>query len=322
MANPTVIVGAGLAGLMAARRLQEAGRAVVVLEAGSIPGGRLATRKTGRARLDHGAQFFTVRSSEFAALVDPLQDSGLIVEWCRGFNEIDGYPRYTVRGGMEELARHLAAGLDVRFDTAVTAVQRSGTAGYRLTIDGDTDRDGEARGVEADAVVLTPPVPLLLPLLAAGGIALDPSVAAITYHRVLALLVTLDRPSGVPSPGGHQSEDLPFSFIGDNHQKGISEDVSVTFHTNHRLSAQHWDDPDDDITARLLAWAQPWLGGAAAQSVELVRWKHSGPLKPWPQAVVEVDDRLLIAGDAFAGPKIEGAFLSGCAAAAKLLNGS
>jgi predicted NAD/FAD-dependent oxidoreductase len=310
--NPTAIVGAGLAGLTAARRLQQAGRPVVVLEAAPVVGGRLATRVIERATIDHGAQFFTVRSDAFARFVAPLEAGGLVLEWCRGFNEVDGYPRYAVRGGMAALAAQLADGLDVRTRWPVSALRASAEGGYELC--------GPPAGpLRADAVLLTPPVPELLPLLAGAELDLPPEVAALTYHRVLALLVTLDRPSGVPEPGGRQSEDGPFSFIGDNHQKGISQDVAVTFHTNHHLSAQHWDDDDDELTALLLAWAEPWLGGAAPLRVELVRWRHSGPLRPWPEPFVELAEGVLVAGDAFAGPKVEGAYLSGLAAAERLL---
>ena len=72
------IVGAGLAGLMAGRTLAEAGHEVVLLDKGRSPGGRLATRRIGAATLDHGAQFFTVRSEAFAARVDRWEADGLV----------------------------------------------------------------------------------------------------------------------------------------------------------------------------------------------------------------------------------------------------
>ena len=66
------IVGAGLAGLMAGRTLAEAGHEVVLLDKGRSPGGRLATRRIGEATLDHGAQFFTVRSEAVRRAGRPL----------------------------------------------------------------------------------------------------------------------------------------------------------------------------------------------------------------------------------------------------------
>lgn len=336
MANPTVIVGAGLAGLVAARRLADAGRSVVVLEAAPVVGGRLATWRRGSLVADHGAQFFTVRSPTFGSFVQRLVEAGVVSEWCRGFNEVDGYPRYRVEGGMDRLALHLADGLDVRCGVAVQSVARrgspgdSGQASGAQADSGQGDRGHAAGGrgyrigladggwLESGRVLLTPPVPLLLPLLAAGAISLDPELAAIAYHRVLALLVGLDGPSSVPDPGARQLQDGPFSFVADNRQKGVSEGVVVTLHAGHAVSAQHWDQDDGSLQALLLGWAEPWLGGQKRTVVELVRWPHSGPLRPWPEAVAKVATGLLIAGDAFAGPKVEGAFLSGWAAAEAL----
>lgn len=325
MANPTAIIGAGLSGLVAANELRRAGHEVVVLEAGAVPGGRLATRRVEHSAADTGAQFFTVRSAEFEAFVAPLLADGLVLEWCRGFNEVDGYPRFAVRGGMQALAARLAGGLDVRTGTVVQAVGPAegggGPAAGGRRFDVTIGAAGGSTVLAAPAVLLTPPVPVAAGLLAAGGsaVALDPALAALSYHRVLALVVTLDRPSAVPPPGGHQSSDAAFSFIGDNRQKGISELSSVTFHLNHGLSAQHWDDDDDEIAATMLSWAEAWLGGATPLEVDLVRWPHSGPLTPWPEAVAEVAPGLLLAGDAFAGPKVEGAYLSGLAAGRRLV---
>ncbi len=66
----TVIVGAGLAGLAAARTLVEAGRAVVVLEAGEAPGGRVRTDKVDGVLLDRGFQVFNAGYPAAADLLD------------------------------------------------------------------------------------------------------------------------------------------------------------------------------------------------------------------------------------------------------------
>ena len=97
-----------------------------MFDKGRSPGGRLATRRIDGARVDHGAQFFTVRSDEFAALrARSGSAAGLVREWCRGFSaEGDGYPRYVARGGMNALAKHLAAGLDVRCNSLVFSLHR------------------------------------------------------------------------------------------------------------------------------------------------------------------------------------------------------
>ena len=95
-----VIVGAGIAGLLAAQTLKRAGKDVLVVDKGRGVGGRMATRRVGAGVIDHGAQFFTVRSERFGALVAEWQAAGLVTEWTHGFADAerqwknDGYPRH------------------------------------------------------------------------------------------------------------------------------------------------------------------------------------------------------------------------------------
>ena len=119
---PVAVVGAGLAGLAAATALRGAGVPVVVLEAAAAPGGRLATDDLAGARLDHGAQFFTVRSEVFAAEVGRWLAEGRVREWARGFGVDDGHPRYTGTAGMRSVVGALAAGIEVRTGVVVAAV--------------------------------------------------------------------------------------------------------------------------------------------------------------------------------------------------------
>ncbi len=73
-----LIVGAGLAGLMAANALQNQGRQVTVVDKGRSVGGRLATRRMGPGRADYGAQFFTVRTETFQSWVDRWVPASLV----------------------------------------------------------------------------------------------------------------------------------------------------------------------------------------------------------------------------------------------------
>src|ERR1044072_8225024 len=65
-----VIVGAGLAGLAAARHLTERGRAVVVCEAGDEVGGRVRTDVVAGFRLDRGFQVLLPAYPEVRRVVD------------------------------------------------------------------------------------------------------------------------------------------------------------------------------------------------------------------------------------------------------------
>ena len=67
-----VIVGAGLSGLAAARRLTAAGRNVVVLEARDRPGGRVVNvdSLSGNLHFDGGAEFVGPTQNHIQALAD------------------------------------------------------------------------------------------------------------------------------------------------------------------------------------------------------------------------------------------------------------
>jgi renalase len=310
-----VVVGAGLSGLVAARRLTHAGCDVTVLDKGAVPGGRLATRRLDGATLDTGAQFFTIRSDAFAALAAEWLAAGVVYEWNRGFGDpADGHPRYAAHGGMAALAAHLAAGLDVRTTTMVFAV-RAGPGRWDVALD-----DGAA--LSADALVLTCPVPQSASLLITADAEIPAELRRLEYDRTIALLVALDGPSAVPPPGGHQAGEGTFSFVADNHRKGVSTVPALTLHAHPAVSAEHWDDDANALEAWLLDAARPWFGSSAAVATRVERWRFATPRHVWPDpcwVAAAGPAPVVMAGDAFAGPKVEGAALSGLAAAAALV---
>ena len=107
-----LIVGAGIAGLVAARSLQSRGFSVLILDKGRGVGGRLATRSFEGGRFDYGAQFFTVRNPAFRNLVEEWLAAGIVAPWAQGFHLPDGKFKdtgevhYRGVGGMRTIATH------------------------------------------------------------------------------------------------------------------------------------------------------------------------------------------------------------------------
>lgn len=304
-----IVVGAGLSGLMAARGLHAAGHDVTVFDKGRGVGGRLATRRIGDAVVDHGAQFFTVRTDRFAAHVDEWVRLGVVHEWCRGFAVHDGHPRYVGTSGMTGIAKHLALGLDVR----------TGTLAFTLAdVDGGlvvkTD-DGIPH--EADRVIVTTPTPQAFGFLMNVGLELPEGLRSGEYVRTLGLLAVLDSDDhAVPPPGGVQDPDGVFQFVGDNKAKGISPVPALTFHFSPGFSAGHYDDDPESLHSLMRESVQPWLGRARIVESQVKKWRFATPLAVHPDPCwVSPDGRVVMAGDAFAGPRVEAAALSGLAAA-------
>jgi renalase len=303
-----VIVGAGIAGLVAARELQAAGVRVEVVDKGRSPGGRLATRRIDAATLDHGAQFFTVRTPAFRRRVDDWIDRGLVAVWSHGFGSDDGHPRYVATAGMNSLAKDLASGLDVACSTMAFAV-RPARSGWDVVID-----DGSVR--PADRVIVATPLPQAFALLVDAGIDLDERLMRTDYDRTVALLCVLDRPPSIATPGGVQGPNADIAFVADNQLKGVSAHPAITLHASAAWSAAHWDDDLDDLETLLTELARPWLGEATIARAQVKKWRFATPSTIWPDPCwTSADGHIVLAGDAFDGPRVEAAHNSGLAAA-------
>jgi renalase len=321
-----IIVGAGISGLLAADALQREGWDVTVLDKGRGVGGRMATRRVGGGTFDHGAQFFTVRGDRFASLVDGWLDAGAAAEWTRGFADAggnpneDGHPRYRGAAGMTSIPKHLARGLDVR--TGEMAVRVDAHAdGWEVACE-----SGLRLG--ASALVLAMPVPQALELATSGDYVLPGGarrrLEAVSYDPCLALMVLLDGPAGVSEPGGMQIKDEPLDWIGDNRRKGISGVSAVTIHAGPQWSRAHFEDDEAEVTEALISFAGDRLGTDLTSLIvesSLARWRYSWVTNahPEPFLAASEDPPLLFCGDAFGRPKVEGAALSGLAAADHLL---
>ena len=312
-----LIVGAGVSGLIAAREVQSAGRSVLLLDKGRGLGGRLASRRIGAATFDHGAQFITTRDARFEEILKQGAEAGMMKEWCQGFSTtVDGHTRWRGQPAMTAVAKYLALGLETRMEKQVVALRRAGDLYSVETSTGEF--------YSAAAVLLTPPVPQSLALLAAGEIELDSAMRTrlegIQYERCLAVMAVLIGPSSIPPPGGLVPTSGPVSWIADNQRKGISVEPAVTIHANHEFSLAHWEEDRMNSGRLLLEATQSWLG-AEVLSYQVHGWRYSKPFQvdTHPCALLQADPPLVMAGDAFAGPRVEGAALSGMAAAETLL---
>ena len=308
MNNTIAVVGAGISGLLLARSLQDAGASVVVLEKSRGFGGRMATKRVGEAVFDPGAQFFTARDQEFAALAATWTDAGLVANWPES-----SHRRAIGNSGMTAVPKALAEGLEILRQHKVSSATRHACGCWELEI--------EDQGiVRAERLLLTRPVPQSLALLKTGGVSLPPEAKAsleqITYYPCLALLVVLSAASAVPAEGVALTEG-PVRWIADNVKKGLVQNVpaAVTIHATPDFSSEHYGKNEAEIAALLFPAVARWLG-APVLSATLHRWKFSEPKTLHPERCVWLPELGLgFAGDAFGGPKIEGAALSGLALA-------
>lgn len=77
--HPIVVIGAGIAGLLAAWRLRQYGHDVIVLEATDRPGGQLRTTDLAELRVDVGAEAVHLGAPHLATLIEELGLTDTIV---------------------------------------------------------------------------------------------------------------------------------------------------------------------------------------------------------------------------------------------------
>ena len=81
------IIGAGLSGLVLSNLLK-AHADILVFEKSKGVGGRLATRRADPYAFDHGAQYFTIKNSQFQQFIHPLIGEGCVEVWKPQFAEV------------------------------------------------------------------------------------------------------------------------------------------------------------------------------------------------------------------------------------------
>ncbi len=317
-----LIIGAGLAGLSAANDLIQAGYNVLVVDKGRGLGGRLAGRRIGEATFDHGAQFMTAREPRFKGVVAEWIQAGVAEEWYRSYpGQPNSHPRYRGVPTMTAIAKHLAIDITVMRGTKADSISQQGNRWMAMLDNGET--------VVAKKMLITSPVPQTMDLLATGNIVLPADKQArlsrIQYEACIAVMAVLDGPTAIEAPGAISLEKGPISWLSDNLQKGVSKIQAVTIHGSAEFSAHQFERDRMEAGQWLIDVATPFLGTAKVTEYQVHGWRYSKPtvVDDAPCMLVsEASDLppLALAGDAFAGPRFEGAVQSGWAAAKRLIS--
>ncbi|PSL50800.1 hypothetical protein B0H94_10276 [Salsuginibacillus halophilus] len=327
----TIIIGAGLAGWSAYQEMRS-DKKVLVFDKAKSPGGRMATRRIFDGQADHGAQFFTARSSWMKAWVEEQVKSGRVEEWCRGFWQAahaerfeedmtlnaDGYPRYRAVDGMAPLLKYLWQDCDMLYTgfELVNVQEESGC--WHLSFE---TQNGELETVSAANVLFTMPLPQAKRLFEASGLqGLSQAASGRAFSPCLALIAAADEPA-LKAPAGLQFHEGPLQFIADNKLKGVSATHVVTVHGSESFSKAWFDVDDDEVKVKMHELASPWLDTVLRESV-VKRWRYAKPINPAGEGSVlhttKTGATAAFAGDAFFNGKVEGALLSGKEAAERL----
>lgn len=317
--------------MAAARRLKQANHSVVVFESQHQLGGRAATERMGAFVFDTGATSVCPRGLAIEqAMLAELDRTDLIridrpIYVHEGRRTFPGDPaknslaRYVYKPGIQHLAKLLAEGLDVRFDTTITGIDPPASSGDSFELS-----CGEGIG-EFDAVILTAPVPETRDLLEASGIRRPLDNAF--YRPVISILLGYDRPLDRPFHALIDPEQVhPLTWLSIESLKspGRAPDgqTALVAQMSASYSRMRWESSDDLILRESLVDVSRLLGQEFSSPTESAvrRWKHAQPEQTSIfERVNPPGSKLVIAGDGVLGGRIEYAYETGIKAAELLM---
>jgi len=313
------VVGAGIAGLSAARALQDRGHDVRAFERSPVPGGRCATRivqaielprgLSGELAFDHGAQYFTVRDDRFSEVAAEWERDRVIGKWTGRIVSFDGegwedvestsanatadqeVRRYVGTPGMQSIAAAMARGLDIEYGRKI-------------------DRLDDLQQA-FDQIILAVPAP-------------EASRLAGRQERTNA------KPCWAVMAAFEERVAARFdaAFVNGSALGWIARNTSKpkrnyridawVLHASPSWSEAHLDDRSEDVGAFLMEAFDDLIpaGLPKAFYATVHRWRYATADPPLAVgAISDPSSGVIVCGDWCRGARIEDAFLSGLAAA-------
>lgn len=328
------VIGAGIAGLTCAQKLQQAGKSVVLIDKSRGLGGRLATRRLAGTHADHGVCYLQAKGDRFGQWIDELVSTGILRVWTTGIHRLaaDGSlqspPKsgnyYAAPLGATSIAKYLGKDLEIIGDKLITSIDPTSN-GWRLS-----SKDPEFSLTAAQVVVATPPAQAL----AMTKETIDPTciqqLSSVQFSRSIAAIAvypTTDQTAAAALPWqGIQCIDHPtLAWIGLDSSKQLNPTQPVlVIQSSAAFAEQYFDAPDLAVVGQKLvdeiAPLIPTL--TTPELVQVHRWGYAFAQNPLSSQflIAQTAAPLYFGGDWCGGNRVESAYLSGMALANRILD--
>lgn len=307
------IVGAGIAGLTLASRMEDS-TSLTILEKSRGLGGRLATRRAGEFQFDHGAQYFTARSQEFRQFLRQYFDSTTLQDWQpktltlsereKPYRRSWFEPHWVGVPAMNSLGKTLSRQHAIELQATVSRLT-STPAGWMIVLD-----DGMERG-PFDWVAVTAPAEQTSALLPAE-FQHHQALQKVRMSACFSLMLGFHQPPQLPFQAA-RIKDSPLGWIAvDSHKPGREGLFSLLVQSSNSWADLNLDKPLDQIQDSLLSALMELLPNLSEPDhLDLHRWRYAATAEPLKQDfLIDPTLRLAACGDWCLGGRVEAAFTS------------
>ncbi|MEM6690735.1 MAG: NAD(P)-binding protein [Planctomycetota bacterium] len=332
----------GVGGRLASRRFELNNNRVQThptsSETRTLDGGASSERlaePAGTLALDHGAQYFTARDSRFCRFVDMWINEGLIEPWTGRVVEAtrDGRivedkshtPRYIATPTMNHLAKHLARDVKVHRSHHVAGLEPTSDDRWRIRLEGDARKNQSVfdQASPFDHVLFNSPPKQTAALLPRHA-SLHQQINSIQMRSTWAVMLASRETMPV---------DFDAAFINEGPISWIARHGSRPGRHRHAgdawvIHASHdWSDANTGLSREeaKIPLLDAFVAITQMEPIDLIFadthfWRYANPADVLPtDHLWDPALGIAVCGDWCGGPRVEGAFLSGMAAAGAIM---
>ncbi len=326
------IIGASLAGLVAGKKLGQAGHDVTVIEKTRTLGGRLATLNDGNGNIfDYGVSHFHANDPDFTSYINYLEEEKLVREWSSRFEYFDGEQlhelnpnrspelHYSSTKGFSKIVDKLSRWVDIKSSVRAGGLTHIGAdrTKKRAWMINLTD----ISVFECDAVILATPATEAYGILMTTQ---DETAA----RRIIRYVDEFEYDSSYTVMASYKDQEIPdwdaIECLGHNLKWIINEsskrenaDASLVIHSSASFARRHTETDNEQITVDILQHAaeitgERWVAQPAHKHIHF--WKYASCKNPTNEEFMELEMEeapLALVGDYLGGNSVQSAYLSG-----------
>ena len=270
-----IIIGAGMAGLMAGRVFTAAGKNVLILDKGRRIGGRMSSRRDAGLLFNHGAQFVTAHSPIFKDMCTEAAAKGIVGLWPATGRDM----AFSGQPSMRDIASFIGADLNVQQEVEIEQIVRLEKGGFALHA--KLSSENEPAPYHCQHLLVTAPAPQTAQLLQSLSPPLSKIAAAVHYAPSWTVMAELQEIPDKLAPILIDKGIIGWASC-EASRPGASPSGALTIQASAAYSEEFLEAPAEKVTADLLAdfahqqhITAPNWGYQRAH-----RWRYAKVIKP------------------------------------------